>query len=214
MIRLLVIDNHDSFVFNIVQLLREHPCVTYDLIREDELCGDEMTGYDALLLSPGPGIPEEYPRMMRLIAEGVGHYPILGICLGHQAIAQHLGATLHQLPYPLHGHPAPLVDIDHSDPVVGGITEGSIVGRYHSWVVSRADLPACLIPTAYSEGAESEHHELMAFRHRQYPIFGLQFHPESMITSSGKVYIEGFVSEVERELRAQSLSRTTITSQI
>ena len=196
MIRLLVIDNHDSFVFNIVQLLREHPRVTYDLIREDELCGDEMTRYDALLLSPGPGIPEEYPRMMRLIAEGVGHYPILGICLGHQAIAQHLGATL------------------HSDPVVGGITEGSIVGRYHSWVVSRTDLPACLIPTAYSEGAESEHHELMAFRHRQYPIFGLQFHPESMITSSGKAYIEGFVSEVERELRAQSLSRTTITSQI
>ena len=155
MIRLLVIDNHDSFVFNIVQLLREHPRVTYDLIREDELYGDEMTRYDALLLSPGPGIPEEYPRMMRLIAEGVGHYPILGICLGHQAIAQHLGAKLHQLPHPLHGHPAPLVDIDHSDPVVGSITEGSIVGRYHSWVVSRTDLPACLIPTAYSEGAES-----------------------------------------------------------
>ena len=202
MVRLLVIDNHDSFVFNIVQLLREHPRVVYDLIREDKLCGEEMTRYDALLLSPGPGIPEEYPRMMRLIAEGIGHYPILGICLGHQAIAQHLGAALRQLPHPLHGHPAPLIDIDPSDPIVGRITEGSIVGRYHSWVVSHQSLPSSIIPTAYSQGG-AEERELMAFRHCEYPIFGLQFHPESMITTSGKVYIEGFVSVVEQEIQTR-----------
>ncbi len=102
MIRLLVIDNHDSFVFNIVQLLREHPRVTYDLIREDELCGDEMTRYDALLLSPGPGIPEEYPRMMRLSRRGSRSLPDTWVSASDtQAIAQHLRTQRsHQLPYP------------------------------------------------------------------------------------------------------------------
>ena len=209
MIRLLVVDNHDSFVFNVVQLLREHPRVSYTLISEDELKGDEMLSHDALLLSPGPGLPHEFPRMMKLIQAGIGLYPMLGICLGHQALALSFGAKLRQLPHPLHGHAAELTHIDTQDSVVGQLPERSIVGRYHSWVVDEDSLPEELLPTAHTHAADHTRYELMALRHKTLPIYSVQFHPESMITEHGKLYIDGFINAVERHLHQSNQSSTT-----
>ena len=188
MIRLLVIDNRDSFVYNIVQLLRELPEISYELRQEEALAGEQLEGYDGLILSPGPGLPGDYPEMLRLVRLALERgLPLLGVCLGHQALAETLGAQLYQLERPLHGHASQLVQLA-ADP---------IIGRYHSWAVEPKSLPACLEATALSSPLGSEANEepvVMALRHRSRPAFGLQFHPESMISQEGAGYIERFVA--------------------
>ena len=194
-VHLLVIDNRDSFVYNVVELLRSLPELTFEVIPEGELELSSLPEHDGLILSPGPGVPSEFPRMQALIRAEVGVKPILGICLGHQALAEHYGATLVQLPAPRHGHASALVVIDPADSLVGAIPTGSLVGRYHSWAVDDASLPSSLVPTAYCADA-GEGRVLMAMRHRTEPVWSVQFHPESMISEHGRAYLSAFATAV------------------
>ena len=194
-VHLLVIDNRDSFVYNVVELLRSLPELTFEVIPEGELELSSLPEHDGLILSPGPGVPSEFPRMQALIRAEVGVKPILGICLGHQALAEHYGATLVQLPAPRHGHASALVVIDPADSLVGAIPTGSLVGRYHSWAVNEASLPTCLVPTAYCADA-GEGRVLMAMRHRTEPVWSVQFHPESMISEHVRAYLSAFATAV------------------
>ena len=194
-VHLLVIDNRDSFVYNVVELLRPLPELTFEVIPEGELELSSLPEHDGLILSPGPGVPSEFPRMQALIRAEAGVKPILGICLGHQALAEHYGATLVQLPAPRHGHASALVVIDPADSLVGAIPTGSLVGRYHSWAVNEASLPTCLVPTAYCADA-GEGRVLMAMRHRTEPVWSVQFHPESMISEHGRAYLSAFATAV------------------
>ena len=194
-VHLLVIDNRDSFVYNVVELLRSLPELTFEVISEGELELSSLPEHDGLILSPGPGVPSEFPRMQALIRAEVGVNPILGICLGHQALAEHYGATLVQLPAPRHGHASALVVEDPADRLVGAIPTGSLVGRYHSWAVDEASLPTCLVPTAYCADV-GEGRVLMAMRHRTDPMWSVQFHPESMISEHGRAYLSAFATAV------------------
>ena len=194
-VHLLVIDNRDSFVYNVVELLRSLPELTFEVIPEGELELSSLPEHDGLILSPGPGVPSEFPRMQALIRAEAGVKPILGICLGHQALAEHYDATLVQLPAPRHGHASALVVIDPADSLVGAIPTGSLVGRYHSWAVDEASLPSCLVPTAYCVDA-GEGRVLMAMRHRTEPVWSVQFHPESMISEHGRAYLSAFATAV------------------
>lgn len=194
-VHLLVIDNRDSFVYNVVELLRSLPELTFEVLPEGELELSSLPEHDGLILSPGPGVPSEFSRMQALIRAEAGVKPILGICLGHQALAEHYGATLVQLPAPRHGHASALVVIDPTDSLVGAIPTGSLVGRYHSWAVDEASLPTCLVPTAYCADA-GEGRVLMAMRHRTEPVWSVQFHPESMISEHGRAYLLAFATAV------------------
>ena len=194
-VHLLVIDNRDSFVYNVVELLRSLPELTFEVIPEGELELSSLPEHDGLILSPGPGVPSEFPRMPALIRAEVGVKPILGICLGHQALAEHYGATLVQLPAPRHGHASALVVADPADSLIGAIPTRSLVGRYHSWAVDEASLPSCLVPTAYCADA-GEGRVLMAMRHRTEPVWSVQFHPESMISEHGRAYLSAFATAV------------------
>ena len=194
-VHLLVIDNRDSFVYNVVELLRSLSELTFEVIPEGELELSSLPEHDGLILSPGPGVPSEFPRMQALIRAEAGIKPILGICLGHQALAEHYGATLVQLPAPRHGHASALEVIDPADSLVGAIPTGSLVGRYHSWAVDDASLPSRLVPTAYCADA-GEGRVLMAMRHRTEPVWSVQFHPESMISEHGRAYLSAFATAV------------------
>lgn len=194
-VHLLVIDNRDSFVYNVVELLRSLPELTFEVIPEGELELSSLPEHDGLILSPGPGVPSEFPRMQALIRAEAGVKPILGICLGHQSLAEHYGATLVQLPAPRHGHASALEVIDPADSLVGTIPTGSLVGRYHSWAVDDVSLPSCLVPTAYCADV-GEGRVLMAMRHRTEPMWSVQFHPESMISEHGRAYLSAFATAV------------------
>ncbi len=186
--RILVIDNNDSFVYNAVQLLREAEA-RVEVRRSDSLEGVLLSGYDGVLLSPGPGLPSEAEGLMAGIdaIEKAG-ISVLGICLGHQALAQHFGARLRNMEAPLHGHASRLSIVDRQDPLLRGLPEPSLVGRYHSWVVDPASLPAELSVSSYDEQGN-----IMSLHHRSRPVYGVQFHPESCISNCGGQIIRNWL---------------------
>lgn len=195
--RVLVIDNHDSFVHNIIGLLQElrsnddrFSGLQWDIVLNDDAAPARALLYDALILSPGPGLPCEAGRLMETVKACAGRIPMLGICLGFQAIAENFGATLRRLPSPRHGHPSRLTRIDKEDPLAGSLADASpVVGRYHSWVVDTATLPSELAATSFDEEGN-----LMSLRHRELPVFGTQFHPESVITDCGRPLLAAFLA--------------------
>ena len=176
---ILVIDNHDSFVYNLVQILRENEHCQFDIVYN----------YDKILLSPGPGIPAEAGELLTLIEHCKTTHDILGVCLGHQAIAESFGASLQQLPHPKHGHESPLTIVDPTDILYHDLTYPVQVGRYHSWIVNPHTLPPCLRISALDE----EGH-IMSFYHTTLPIRGVQYHPESIITRQGRKMINNWVN--------------------
>lgn len=185
--KLLLVDNHDSFVYNIVGLLERVRTIhsdlhfTWDVILNDQISIGDVASYDALILSPGPGIPSEAGKLMEIISVYANKLPILGICLGFQAIAESFGAHLVHLPVTRHGHPSRLIGIDPADPLLGKLaTTSPTVGRYHSWGIAPTSLPDTLIATSFDEEGN-----LMSIRHRDLPLFGTQFHPESIISDCG-----------------------------
>lgn len=193
--RILVIDNHDSFVYNAVQLLREAPGVeAVEVCRNDRLDLGALGHYDGIVLSPGPGVPAEAGMLLRAIGVIVRErIPALGICLGHQALAEAFGAALEQLGAPLHGHATALCDVDFSDPLFRGLEPPLVVGRYHSWTVVRRSLPEELIVTSCDERGE-----VMSLRHRFLPLHGVQFHPESCISSCGEGMLRNWLETLPR----------------
>lgn len=180
--KILVVNNYDSFVHNILQLLREEcPQTEITLCLNDRIPFADLDSYQGLLLSPGPGTPGEANQLCALVEKCLSTHPMLGICLGHQAIAQVLGAKLRLLDHPLHGHKSVLRIIDRQDPLLSGLAQPVTVGRYHSWVVDRNGLPEELVASSLDEDGE-----IMSFHHRRLPIHGLQFHPESHLSNYGR----------------------------
>ncbi len=190
--KVLVVNNYDSFVYNVVQALRESRCTPQVEIRlNDEVTPQDVARCDGVVLSPGPGLPCEANRLGRVVQEVIRlQKPVLGICLGHQALAEAFGARLEQMTAPLHGHLSRLEIIDLRDPIFAGCAE-PVVGRYHSWVVVRGSMPDSLRVSALDE----EGH-VMSFYHESLPIHGVQFHPESVITDKGRLMIDNWLKEL------------------
>mgnify|MGYP000081212245 CR=1 FL=1 len=175
---ILLLDNYDSFTYNVAHLIRE--CgYAVDVIRNDKITLDEAEQYDKIVLSPGPGIPEEAGIMPELIKRYAAQKPILGVCLGHQAIGEAFGARLQNLPRVVHGV-ATKAHVTTPDVLFQELPEEFAVGRYHSWVVDAHEFPAELEVTATDDDGQ-----IMALRHRTYNVRGVQFHPESVLTEHG-----------------------------
>ena len=175
-----IIDNYDSFTYNLYHLVRELGAGPVDVVRNDRFRLDEIDRYDRILLSPGPGIPSEAGLLLPVIGRYAATKSILGVCLGHQAIAEHFGATLVNLDEVYHGVATP-ARVVGDDPLFNGLPPVFEVGRYHSWAVSPVDFPACLRITAIDEEGA-----ILALRHESLGIHGIQFHPESILTPLGK----------------------------
>ncbi len=177
---LLVLDNYDSFTYNLVQYLEYLLERAVDVYRNDAITLAEADRYEAIVLSPGPGLPKDAGIMPELIRRYAPSKTILGVCLGHQAIGEVFGARLKNLEQVYHGLETPMHVLDESDALFQGLPNPFPAGRYHSWVVQRDSLPEEFIVTA--EDAEGE---IMAMRHRTYELRGVQFHPESVMTVHG-----------------------------
>ena len=185
---ILLIDNYDSFVYNLYQFLAvEDPDVR--LVRNDRITPEEALSMepDAIVISPGPGKPSDAGVCIELIRQLKGRIPILGVCLGHQAIGEAFGATVTHASRLMHGKTSLLTDVA-DDIIFKGIKKPVQVARYHSLSVQESTLPQELEVTTRSEDGE-----IMAMRHREYPIYGLQFHPESVMTPEGSAMIRNFL---------------------
>ena len=185
----LLIDNYDSFSYNLYQLVGAlGPPVR--VIRNDEMTIEEIRALhpDRIILSPGPGRPEDAGITMAAVQLGL-EVPLLGVCLGHQAICAAFGGTVTYARQLMHGKQS-RVTFDRSCPLFRGLPEQGLVARYHSLAVAADTLPPELKATARTEDGE-----IMAVQHRQYPIYGVQFHPESIMTPEGKTMLKNFIEE-------------------
>lgn len=194
--KLLVIDNYDSFTYNLVQYFRELLGQRVEVVRNDQVTIEQAGQYDVLVFSPGPGLPSEAGRMPALLRHFAPVKVILGVCLGHQAIAEAFGGKLLNLSKVYHGVATPIYPIGAQHILFDGLPEVFEAGRYHSWVVDKAHLPADLIVTA-----EDGLGQIMALRHRFYDTFGVQFHPESVMTPLGKQMLDNFLSHAEAKIQ-------------
>lgn len=177
--KILVLDNYDSFTYNLVHAIRGLGYDEVDVARNDRIAVEDAAPYDKIVLSPGPGVPSEAGIMPELVRRYAPSKSILGICLGEQAIAEAFGAKLENLAEVFHGIQSP-VEIIEEDTLFRGIGSGFGAGRYHSWCVSREGFPEELKITALdAEG------RIMALAHREYDVRGVQFHPESVLTPDG-----------------------------
>lgn len=185
--RLLMLDNYDSFTYNLVQLIKDHSTIAVDVYRNDEISLQEVNQYDKIVLSPGPGLPSDSGILCDIIKTYKHSKAIFGVCLGMQAIGEVFGAKLINLPEPLHGVSTP---VKHTNSFLfKGIPETINVGRYHSWAVD-----AKTIPKDFIISAEDENGIVMAMEHRQLNISGVQFHPESILTEHGKTILTNFLN--------------------
>ena len=186
--KIVIIDNYDSFTYNLSHLVKEQGAEV-QVLRNDQFELRALEAYDKIILSPGPGIPSEAGLLCDVIRTYAGRKPILGVCLGHQAIGEVFGARLENLTQVFHGVATPC-QIVADDPIFEGLDRTITVGRYHSWVVATEELPLCLEVTALSDEGQ-----IMALRHRQYDVHGIQFHPESVLTPEGRTIIKNFISQ-------------------
>lgn len=184
---IVIIDNYDSFTYNLSHQLKALGAQV-DVVRNDAFQMSRLEPYDKIVLSPGPGIPEEAGLLNDVIRHYAGRKPILGVCLGHQAIAEVFGGRLENLRTVYHGLQTPTHIINH-DYLFEHLPETFEAGRYHSWVVSRSGLPDCLEVTAISDDGH-----IMALRHRTYDVRGIQFHPESILTPEGARILQNWLS--------------------
>ncbi len=186
-VRILVVDNYDSFVFNLVQYLAQLGA-DVTVRRNDEVTPDEARQFDGVLLSPGPGTPEDAGVCMDIVSECAGDVPIFGVCLGHQAIAAAYGATVERAPELLHGKTSP---VEHTGVgVLAGLPSPFVATRYHSLAVASGTVPDELIVTGTTAGGV-----IMAIRHRDLPVEGVQFHPESVLTEGGYAMLANWLDE-------------------
>jgi anthranilate synthase component 2 len=184
----LIIDNYDSFTYNlrhyVEQLSDESPIVVFN----DQISLEKAENFDTIILSPGPGLPANAGQMPTIIRQLVFRKKILGVCLGHQALGEYFGATLENKGVVHHGV-ASSIQQTHDCPLWKDLPSSFMAGRYHSWTISRNDIPSDLLVTATDASGE-----IMAIQHRSLPVFGVQFHPESIMTPDGLQIIQNFLS--------------------
>ena len=184
-----IIDNYDSFTYNLAHLVKELGAEV-DVLRNDKFELEALEQYDKIILSPGPGIPEEAGLLLEVIRTYAGRKPILGVCLGEQAIGQAFGGKLTNLSEVFHGIQTN-VKIKNKDYIFSGLPTEIPVGRYHSWVVDTDGFPEELVITAISSEGQ-----IMALKHRKYDVHGIQFHPESVLTPDGKQIVGNWLKGV------------------
>ena len=180
--KIVIIDNYDSFTYNLSHLVKELGAEV-TVYRNDQFELSQLEEFSKIILSPGPGIPSEAGLLLDVIRTFAGKKPMLGVCLGHQAIGEVFGGQLTNLSDVFHGVATEGTQFGN-DPIFAGLPKRIVMGRYHSWVVSKDGFPSCLEITA-----ESDEGQVMALRHKEYDIHGIQFHPESVLTTEGKTMI-------------------------
>ena len=184
--QILVVDNYDSFTYNLVHYLEDLDAIV-TVVRNDKIEPKDTLKYDAIVLSPGPGIPKEAGYLMRIIEVAKNKVPMLGICLGHQAITEAFGGTIVNLEKVYHGI---ATTMEHDDSAFfDGVDHKFEAGRYHSWNAQESDFPDVLQITARDENGQ-----IMALKHKELPIYGVQFHPESVMTPQGKTMLKNFLA--------------------
>lgn len=186
--RVVIIDNYDSFTYNLAHLVKQLGAKV-EVFRNDQFTLNQLERFTKIILSPGPGIPEEAGLLMDVIRTYAGRKPMLGVCLGHQAIAEVFGGKLVNLKEVYHGIATEGTQFGN-DPIFSGLPKRIVMGRYHSWVVDRAGFPDCLEVTAMSDDGQ-----IMALRHRNYNIHGIQFHPESVLTPEGDTIVRNWLQQ-------------------
>lgn len=202
--KILVIDNYDSFTYNLVQYMGEIVPYPIDVVRNDGIPIEDVELYDIIVLSPGPGIPSESGITPEVIKRYHSSKSILGVCLGHQAIGEVFGGRLINLEKVFHGIATDVVQIEE-DILFKGLANKFQAGRYHSWIVDNDDFPDCLeIIARDDEGT------IMALRHKEYNVRGVQFHPESILTPDGKTLLKNFFDHAYTQ---QALHQSTNNNQ-
>ncbi|WP_236978511.1 anthranilate synthase component II [Membranihabitans maritimus] len=183
----IIIDNYDSFTYNLYQYLKEISDCEIDVVRNDKISVEEVGKYDIIILSPGPGVPADAGNMPAILKRYKSEKPILGVCLGHQAIGELYGSEIENLDQVYHGVDCGLNIVEECG-LFKGVESGNKVGRYHSWIIKKGTTPEELIVTA-----EDNNGEIMAVRHKTDPVYGVQFHPESILTPQGKMVLINFL---------------------
>lgn len=187
--KILIFDNYDSFTYNLVHLVKELGYTDVDVFRNDKIALEDVAKYDKIILSPGPGIPSEAGLLLPLIKEYACKKPILGVCLGHQAIGEAFGAQLKNLEDVYHGV-ATRINITQPDYIFDTLGRELEVGRYHSWIVDNNKLPDCIEITATDNNGQ-----IMALKHKEFDVHGVQFHPESVLTPAGETIVKNFLNQ-------------------
>jgi anthranilate synthase component II len=186
--KILVFDNYDSFTYNLVHLVKSLTDAEVDVYRNDEIALEQVAGYDKIILSPGPGIPSEAGLLLPLIRQYAASKPMLGVCLGHQAIGEAFGGLLVNLSTVYHGVAHDCIVQSAASPLFSGLPSRFPVGRYHSWVVEKETLPEELEITAVDENGY-----IMALQHKTLDVQGVQFHPESVLTPEGATIMRNWL---------------------
>ena len=189
MSKILIIDNYDSFTYNLVHLVNEIG-LQCEVWRNDQFNLEDVDAFSHIILSPGPGIPSEAGLLLQVIEKYAPTKSIFGVCLGQQAIAEVFGGQLYNLSRPMHGIATPIKVTDADERLFAGLPQSFKVGRYHSWVVSEKAFPADLLVTAIDEKDNS----IMALRHKHYDVRGVQFHPESVLTEYGRALMQNWLA--------------------
>lgn len=185
--KILVIDNYDSFTYNLVQMLEQITLEKVDVLRNDQFLLEDIQKYDKIILSPGPGIPKDAGNLLQVIKSYAPTKSILGVCLGQQAIAEAFGGSLHNLSEIFHGISTEAVQIKEHR-LLDGLPKSITVGRYHSWAVNSKDLPEELEITSVDKNGIP-----MSLKHKTYDLHGVQYHPESILTLEGRKILENFL---------------------
>lgn len=186
--KIVVIDNYDSFTYNLVHAIKKISGQPVDVFRNDEIPLGELEKYDKIVLSPGPGLPEEAGLLLDIIKAYAPKKSILGVCLGHQAIGEAFGGKLLNMKKVLHGVATPVTLTAKKSVLFNGMPESFEVGRYHSWIIQQDNLPECFEVTSYDEDGF-----IMSIRHKEFNVEGVQFHPESVLTPLGERIIENWL---------------------
>lgn len=193
--KVLLLDNYDSFTYNLVQYIEEELGTAVDVYRNDQISLEAVAAYDLIVLSPGPGLPKDAGIMPELIQRYASEKIIFGVCLGHQAIGEAFGAQLYNLSDVFHGIAHEMQQTEVPNVLFEDIPQQFQAGRYHSWTIEPDSLPDTLVVTAVT--AEGD---IMALRHRAYDVFGVQFHPESIMTTEGRKMIQNLLTFVKKRL--------------
>ena len=187
--KILILDNYDSFTYNLVQYVKELVGKKVDVFRNDKIELEEVAKYDTIILSPGPGLPKDAGIVLDLIKKYAPTKSILGVCLGHQAIGEAFGGELRNLEKVYHGVPTTMKQTGERTNIFKNIPLNFEAGRYHSWVIKKESLPSELLVTVIDDEGE-----IMAMRHKKYNLAGIQFHPESIMTKYGKQMLANFLN--------------------
>ena len=187
--KVIIIDNYDSFTYNLLHIVEELLGEEVSVVRNDQFEIEELDKYERIILSPGPGIPDEAGLLKEVIKTYGPKKKMLGVCLGLQAIGEVYGAELRNLSSVLHGQRTLMYKTEENSPIFEGIADSFYAGRYHSWVIDKNSNTANLVITSIDDEGE-----IMAAQHKEYQVYGVQFHPESIMTDDGKLMLKNFLS--------------------